>query len=599
MHNGIQGMPNKLRILNYLIWILAFLQVDVQIASAQSAKMVKSELLSAVQGTKGHPDILLGLRLEIPQGAKINAPSPENPEIAPVFEWHGSQNFKEVQIFWPRSKRHHVDGIDFYSYEGTVIIPIRYVPAKVGHPVTVQAKFKYIMCQEQCLPQEVTMSVALLSDRGTPTEFSTLLIQTAENIQHNVVPEEETAGFGLMLLFALLGGFILNFMPCVLPVLSLKFISITRQEQRRHKAFHYRLGLWATFAGILSSFLIFGIAAMIVDSLGAQIGWGLHFQQPAFLVFMIAVLTLFTCNLLGFYEIALPVAVQTRLSAVFGHHFPHFIEDYLTGVFATLLATPCTAPFLGTALGYAFSRSGIEILLLFSVMGTGFGLPYCLGALVPIQWLKLPKPGAWTVTLSRILGGLLAITTGWVVWVLAGAHSLFATFIVMGAIFSIAVLFYRSQSRPSLRRWVWVPFLMIFLSALLPTSIDKTSMSVHETQGHFWQPLDIQKIPELVQAGKVVFIDVTADWCLTCKLNKALVLDEKKVLKALTSPQVVAMRADWTRYDQDIKDFLNHYNRAGVPFNIIFGPNEPQGLILSEILKKKDVLQALKRAQSN
>lgn len=592
-------MPNKLRLLNSLIGILAFLQINVQIASAVPEKSVKAELLTAVQGTKGHQDLLLGLRLEIPEGAKINAPSPENPEMAPVLEWQGSQNFKEVEIFWPHSQRHHVEGTDFYSYKGTIIIPIRYVPAKVGHPVTAQAKIKYVMCQEQCIPQEVTVSVSLPGDRGTPTEFSTLLIQATKNAHLTPVAEEETAGFGLMLLFALVGGFILNFMPCVLPVLSLKFIGITRQEQRLHKAFHYRLGLWATFAGILSSFLIFGILAMILDSLGAQIGWGLHFQQPAFLVFMIAVLTLFTCNLLGFYEIALPAAVQTRLSAIFGHHFPHFIEDYLTGIFATLLATPCTAPFLGTALGYAFSRSGAEILLLFSVMGMGFGLPYCLGALVPIHWLKLPKPGAWTMTLSRILGGFLAITTGWVLWILAGAHSLSATFIVMGAIFSIGILFYKAQRDPSLRRWVGIPFLIIFLSALLPMSSEKPSASSHESQGHFWQPLDIQKIPELVQAGKIVFIDVTADWCLTCKLNKALVLEDKKVLKALTSPQVVTMRADWTRYDQDIQDFLNQYTRAGVPFNIIFGPNEPQGLILSEILKKKDVLQGLKRAQSD
>ena len=598
MHNGIQVMPNKLRVFNHLKFILAFLYVGVQITSAQPSKMIKAELLSAVQGTKGHQDVLLGLRLEIPSGAKINAPSPENSAVAPVFEWQESQNFKEAQILWPLGKHRHVEGIDFYSYEKSVIIPIRYILKNASQPTKAHGKFKYILCQEQCVPQELTFKVDLQSDRGEETPFSELLFRAKQTIAHDLISEDEV-GFALMVLFAFVGGFILNFMPCVLPVLSLKFMSITRQEQRLHQDFHYRLGFWATFAGILSSFVIFGIVAMALDSLGAQVGWGLHFQQPTFLVFMIAILTLFTCNLLGFYEIGLPVALQTRLSAIFGQHFPHLVEDYLTGVFATLLATHCTAPFLGTALGYAFSRSGLEIILLFSVMGIGFGLPYWLGALLPVRWLKLPKAGPWTLTLSRILGGLLALTTGWLVWVLAGAHSMLAMLVVTGAIFTMALLFYVGQKRPLLRRWVWGPFLIILLSAFLPSAIKTTQVSPLKAENSLWQPLDIQKIPELVQAGKVVFVDVTADWCLTCKLNKAFVLEEKKVLKALKSPHVVAMRGDWTRYDQDIQNFLTHYNRVGVPFNIVFGPKQSQGVVLSEILKKKDVLEALKRVQSD
>jgi len=599
VYNRVQNRPNKLRVFNCLKFIIAFLGVGVQIAYAQPASMVKAELVSSVHGMKGHQEILLGIRLKIPDGAKINAPSPDNPAAAPFLDWQGSQNFKEAQVFWPQSKHYQVDGIDFHSYEKTVIIPVLYVPAKTDQPIAAQVHFKYVLCQEQCIPQELTLSLKLPSNRGEETIFSSLLLQAKEKAAQSPLPYEEDAGFGLMLLFALLGGLILNFMPCVLPVLSLKFMSITRQEQRLHKAFHYRLGLWATFAGILSSFVIFGGVAMILDSLGTQIGWGLHFQQPVFLVFMIAILTLFTCNFFGFYEIALPVAIQTRLSSLFGHHFPHFIEDYLTGVFATLLATPCTAPFLGTALGYAFSRSGGEILLLFAAMGVGFGLPYWLGALVPTRWLKLPKPGPWTLTLSKILGSLLAFTTGWLVWVLAGAHSLLAMVIVIAAIGVMLVLFYGARHRPSLRRWIWGPFLLILFAAFLPPSMERAPASAREAPKGLWQPLDVGKIPELIQAGKVVFIDVTADWCLTCKVNKALVLNERKVLKALSSPQVVAMRADWTRYDQNIKDFLNQYNRIGVPFNIVLGPKHAQGLILGEILKKKDVLEALKRAQSD
>src|SRR5690606_15874801 len=190
-------------------------------------------------------------------------------------------------------KRYQVDGIDFHSYEKTVIIPVLYVPAKTDQPIAAQVHFKYVLCQEQCIPQELTLSLKLPSDRGEETIFSSLLLQAKEKAAQSPLPYEVDAGFGLMLLFALLGGLVLNFMPCVLQVLSLKFMSITRQEKRLHKAFHYRLGLWATFAGILSSFVIFGGVAMMLDSLGTQIGWGLHFQQPVFLVFMIAILTLF------------------------------------------------------------------------------------------------------------------------------------------------------------------------------------------------------------------------------------------------------------------------------------------------------------------
>jgi len=599
LYNYLQSMPKKLRILNYLRFILAFICSGVQIASAAPEKGVQAKLLSSVQGTKGHQEILLGLQLTIPQGAKINAPSPENPAVAPVFEWQGSKNFKNAQVSWPQSKRYQIEGLDFYAYEKAVLIPIVYVPEKVNQSITAQAKFKYVLCQEQCVPQELSLTISLPSDRGEETVHSPLLTQAKQNSSVNPLPIEASVSFGLMVLFALLGGFILNFMPCVLPVLSLKFMSITRQEARLHKAFHYRSGLWATFAGILSSFILFGGAAMMLDSVGERIGWGLHFQQPVFLVFMIAILTLFTCNLFGLYEIALPGVVQTRLSAIFGHHFPHLVEDYLTGVFATLLATPCTAPFLGTALGYALSRSGGEIILLFSVMGMGFGLPYFIGALVPTRWLKLPKPGPWTMTLSRFLGGLLAITTIWLLWVLMGTHSLLATLVVAAAIISMIILFYVAQKRPEIRRWVWGPFFLILFTTFLPTTGDKAPASTSEVSKGLWQPLDIKKIPELVKAGKVVFIDVTADWCLTCKINKTLVLNEKKVLKTLSSSNVVAMRGDWTRYDADIKDFLDQYSRAGVPFNIVFGPKKTQGLVLSEILKKKDVLTALKRAQSD
>jgi len=218
------------------------------------------------------------------------------------------------------------------------------------------------------------------------------------------------------------------------------------------------------------------------------------------------------------------------------------VGDFLSGVFATLLATPCTAPFLGTAVGFALASEAEVIFLVFAVMGLGLAFPYLAIAAYPKTALLLPRPGAWMVAVKKVMGALLLATALWLGWVMS--------------------------------------------MQLAPAQ--------HEGSG-VWQAFAPEKIPALVAEGKTVFVDVTADWCLTCKANKALVLDREEVKALLTRPGVVAMQGDWTKPDEKIAAFLKSHGRFGIPFNVVYTKDKPEGEVLSEVLTVDVVKKALEK----
>jgi suppressor for copper-sensitivity B len=412
----------------------------------------------------------------------------------------------------------------------------------------------------------------------------------------------------IILAVAVLGGLILNLMPCVLPVLSIKLLSVVKHGGGQKRA--VRLNFLATSAGIITAFLALAGILVGLKAGGAAIGWGIQFQQPWFLVAMIIVLTLFASNLWGFFEFRLPAWVarmSEHSSRGLGGHF-------LSGAFTMLLSTPCSAPFLGTAIGFALARGPEEIFAIFTALGLGLAVPYLLIAAAPGMATRLPRPGPWMEKLRRVLGYALAATVLWLLMVLYSQTGMVAAAAVGFLMAAAGLVLYLRHRLGAKAHATFLALAALAVTAFAapemlknaggfgglgtadgPGKLDKAAEARLES---IWVPFDRSAITKLVLTGKTVFVNVTADWCITCQVNKALVLSKGDVFKRLSSPAVIAMEADWTKPSDAISRYLASFGRYGIPFDAVYGPGAPRGLVLPELLSEKAVLQALAKARA-
>lgn len=427
------------------------------------------------------------------------------------------------------------------------------------------------------------------------------LIDGARAVEQAVTPQAGGAGAAAspllgILLLALLGGFILNFMPCVLPVLSLKLMNAVAQSGRG--AGQIRASFLATATGIVVSLAALGGIVIALKSAGMAVGWGVQFQQPIFLVVMALVVTLFAANLWGLFDIAMPQAIGAAASRAHGRG-QGLSGDFATGAFAALLATPCSAPFLGTAVGFALTRGATEILAVFAALGIGLALPYLAVAVVPRLARLLPKPGAWMVGLRRILGAALVVTAAWLITVLSvqtgWPMALAVALVLMAAL--VGLLIRRRAALPSAARAAaGYAVIVLAIVALALTFVIGDAPQTIAAPSRAWQTFDRVQVFNAVAQGKVVLVDVTADWCITCQANKALVLDRGEVRARIETGGVLALRADWTRPNAAIAEYLASFGRYGIPFNAVYGPGAPSGIALPELLRADDVLAAFDKA---
>ena len=395
---------------------------------------------------------------------------------------------------------------------------------------------------------------------------------------------------------ALLGGLILNLMPCVLPVLSLKLLALAGYGGAERRA--ARAGLLATAAGILASFGVLAIALMVLKSAGGAIGWGIQFQSPWFLAAMALATTLFAASLWEWLPIALPGGTAQVLGAARGRG--PLSDAFLIGAFATLLGASCSAPFLGTAVGFALARGPGDIALVFAGLGLGMAGPFLAVAAAPGLVAWLPRPGPWMIWLRRALGLALLATAAWLLSVLAIETETGAVLLAAGAlVLLLAVLAWRHH-RPARRLattgvGVALGVAAVLLPGLRAAPAPPSATAAHAQAG-LWQPFRQAEIQDLVTSGHVVFVDVTAAWCLTCKVNELTVLDRSPVADRLRAPGVVALRADWTRPDPAITAYLQSFGRYGVPLDVVYGPGAPEGIPLPELLSAQAVMDAFGRA---
>ena len=396
-----------------------------------------------------------------------------------------------------------------------------------------------------------------------------------------------------MLLFALLGGLILNVMPCVLPVLGMKLSSIVSAQGLERR--QIRGQFLASSAGIWASFMLLASFLLVLKWTGSAVGWGIQFQSPWFIGLMVLVTGLFGANMLGLFEITLSSNTSTWMASKGGHSYTgHFVQ----GMFATLLATPCSAPFLGTAIAFALATSSVEMFGIFTALAVGMALPWIVVALFPGLANFMPKPGVWMNRVKYLFGGMMLATSLWLLSLLSNHLSL--GWMAVACLVFVGVLVYSIRKVYDSRIAFSAALVMVCALALLFLIRMLPGEDIHAKRLP-WQPLSQELIDTAVSQGETVFVDVTADWCVTCKANKIGVILQDPVYSTLKngeeSGDIVLVQGDWTRPNTLVTDYLRSHGRYGVPFNIVYGPGAPQGVELPVILTRKLVMDAIKTAQ--
>lgn len=618
---------------------------DSAALGSASTDQTRVRLVAAVSAAGDAKTLPFGVEIALQPGWKTYWRSPGDAGFPPQVEIAGSQNVAAADLAFPVPHRFELFGLQTFGYGEKVLFPLHVIPERPGEAVSLRAHLRYLVCEQICIPYEhdlrldlpagspilsedaaaISEAEALVPDdgararwrittlrlegdtlvaaaesEGVPFQAPDLLVEAPNGlifgkpatmledngrVAHFTLPLQRLDGgpdpatseltltlldgsHGLeqrvvaatfagtgssqlptlwpMLLVALLGGLVLNVMPCVLPVLMLKLSKVLEKAGRaRHET---RAGFVASAAGIVSTFMLLALILIVLKRAGAEIGWGIQFQQPIFLGALAVLCLAFAANVWGWFQVPVPAfagGLADMADAAEAKSPRH--AAFLQGVLAAILATPCSAPFVGTAVGFALSQGSVEIALIFTALGLGLATPYLAIAAFPALVAWLPRPGRWMIWLKRLLGLSLFGTALWLLAVLAQQTGL-----------------------------------------LQKSAVD---------DGIGWHSFEEAAIAAEVAKGQVVFVDVTAEWCLTCRANKEFVLKRDPVLMALREKNLTPMLADWTNPDPLISAYLASFGRYGIPMNVVYGPKAPQGIVLPELLTSEAVMDALQAAQ--
>lgn len=447
----------------------------------------------------------------------------------------------------------------------------------------------------------VELSGVLVLSKGDSSksyEFKTKIESSRPSAASGAAPPPPSAASWATIILtigaAFLGGLVLNLMPCVFPVLSLKVLGIVEQADREGtKAWHHG----AVFTGgVLVSFWALSGLLLVVRKAGQEVGWGYHLQNPMMIAFLAGLFLVIGLNLFGVFEVGEDL---TRLSNV-AEKKQGYAHSFWSGVLTTLAATPCTAPFMGGAVGFALAQPAWVALLVFSSLALGVAAPYMTLTMFPALLKKLPRPGAWMVTFKQLLAFPMLLAVVWLAWVFGGQMGsdgmakLLLSLVVLAFASWIYGRWGNSFVDKTRRLGSVAALLMLLISAGMGYSASQP-----DAQAEKWQAFSPQLVEQLVAEGKPVFVDFTADWCTSCKANELVALSNADVANRFESLGVTLIKGDWTKKDEVITQALAKYGRAGVPLYVLYPGGGREPIILPEVLFPNTVLEALENVKKS
>ncbi len=512
------------------------------------------------------------LHAKVDPGWKVSANEPGDIGAPFIINIKNSKNIAKYNIIWPKYES-VVEKIgndsfknNFYKDEFTIKIDIK--AKEPNEPIEFDIEMQYGLCNNVCLQEESMFHIRQQDGKVTAVQLSDGEVQDGSDLELNIWE---------VMLFAAIGGLILNFMPCVLPVLGIKILTLVKAREAKTLSF-------ATAMGIIISFFVLGLITVLLKYAGEAVGWGLHFQNEYFILALIMLLVAMASNYYGDYEIALP----RKFADVAGVDLKNqYLNSFISGVIAVILATPCTAPFLSASVAFALSGSYMEVIATFMAIGIGMASPFLIVLVAPKLLKFLPKPGRWMDILKKVFSIFFLVTAIWLMHILELRVGIYW---VLGLAFTMLLLrLWLKSSRARSKLKVIAAFIVVWFLALFFSSeaLDRSE----EVAG--WSKFSEVSLGRALKDDRIVLVNITAKWCLTCKLNELRVLDNKELLSQLHSLDVVLLKADYTFGDPGIREFIKLHNRPGIPLNVVYGPKNKHGIVLSEILDKDSVLAAI------
>ncbi len=477
---------------------------------------------------KQNLDVLV--KFEMKNGWHIFAQNPGDIGLPTLVGWQLPKGFELGDVEWSRFQKFDTDGIVQYGYAHTAYYKTSVKPAAdVEKQVRLSGKITWLACQEECVPEKFLFDFSLPVTNQPQITDSTFAKASAaaEKLFAKASDNTQNQSLWAILLMAFLGGIILNFMPCIFPILTIKAISLAQGTINKTKS---RIEGLIYMGGVVASFLLIATLLVWLRSTGEQIGWGFQLQSPLFVIVMIVIFFIIFLMLLDIVNIRNPFANRVgRISFA-----RRKVNAFFTGFFAVLIASPCTAPFMGIAIGYTLSQPIYVYYPVFLSLSLGYALPFTLASMFPKAVHKvLPKPGRWMEVLKKIFAIPVFLTCVWLVWVLCNQ--------------------------------IHVP-------------APKDANSLH------WEKFDVQKVEELVQNNHPVFIDFTAKWCITCLMNKKFSLQSDTFASLAKDKKITLLEADWTNYDENISKALEAYGRNSIPLYIYYDGNGGSYKVLPQLL---------------
>jgi suppressor for copper-sensitivity B len=598
-----------------------------------------------------------GLSLSMDEGWHVYWKSPGEGGLPPDFKVTSARNLSSLDVEWPIPSEYETNGAVSFGYGGAVVIPLKLTPTSSDQPIFMDLELTMYGCSNICVPfhqklsvvvtpdgspdaikqtddwltsvpvlteqtriagflsldgRDLTMDVSGLgvgqgkpvldlgrdfaaklvnvdkdsiahfdvrkvSDRTLSISDSAFLMVRSEGDQARSYKVDLTtpvnSGFSITIVLIALGaGLILNVMPCVLPVLAIKLSGLTKDHVERRSGF-----IW-TGIGIVASFLFIAVGLLALKAAGHALGWGIQFQNPIFLGVMAILTMIFALSMVDGFIIRLPYRLTDSLLA-FGSGSGR-AASFFQGLVATLLATPCSAPLVGTAIGFAFTAGISEMLVIFFAMGFGMALPYFVIALLPASKSILPKSGHWMGKMKVLLAMGLVVTSGSLLGYLAISLPLVSGLIALTMVaFTFAIV--------SSKRLAALIILVMLITVAFTYPFTSREEAIR------WRDFQVSDISKLVDDGKIVVVDVTAAWCITCKVNEAVAFSNSSVVQRLADVDVIPMRADWTVENPEISAYLKTFGRYGIPFTVVYSKEKPKGQVLPELLTPGTLLDAL------